>query len=244
MALLQQMCMWPKNEILTDIVILNDVTFEGCWTRLIQHSARRGTEVKHVKVSVSLSPCSSSARCLLLWTSSWRRWRASCRPASGTNSPASDPDRTGPDQNQTKDQEPTSIQTETVELKPRTLIWTGLTHLCAKNTEFKPNRGRRGGGGGMRQKGKTMDSRIVFDFIWYVCVFWVFNHLKLFFCCTKTGDQLPSLKKKKWEDKKYNKGLFVYCCNPASSRHFHSADRKRATLQFKTAEHHVELRGI
>lgn len=29
----------------------------------------------------------------------------------------------------------------------------------------------------------------------------VFNHLKLFFCCTKTGDQMSSLK----SEKKYNK---------------------------------------
>lgn len=191
--------MWPKNEILTDIVILNDVTFEGCWTRLIQHSARRGTEVKHVKVSVSLSPCSSSARCLLLWTSSWRRWRASCRPASGTNSPASDPDRTGPDQNQTKDQEPTSIQTETVELKPRTLIWTGLTHLCAKNTEFKPNRGRRGGGGGggMRQKRQNNGFQNCF-WLYLICLrFLGFQSFKAVLLLYKNRWSIAIIKKKK-----------------------------------------------
>lgn len=69
---------------------------------------------------------------------------------------------TRPDQNQTQDQELTSIQTETAELKSRTLHWTGLTHLCAKITEFKPNwEQTRTTGGGMKQKGKTMDPELV-----------------------------------------------------------------------------------
>lgn len=71
------------------------------------------------------------------------------------------------------------------------------------------------------KKAKQQNPELVLTLFDMFAFFWVFNHLKLFFCCTKRGDQLPSLKKSE-KTKKYNKGLFVYCCNPASSRHFDS----------------------
>ena len=118
------------------------------------------------------SPCSSSARCLLLWTSSWRRWRASCRPASGTNSPASD---LQPPPHRTRTRKPTSTQTETAELKPRMLHWTGLTRLCAKSSNQPANRPDDGRRSYRRQENTTTESRIGFDFIRYVCIFWGFR---------------------------------------------------------------------
>lgn len=99
------------------------------------------------------------------------------------------------------------------DLKPRTLHWTGLTHLCAKINEFKPNRTDK-------DQTKTKESRSGFDFI---CL-----HFLLGF---QSFTAVLLLYKKRWwiavikkseKTKKYNKGLFVYCCKPASSRRFDS----------------------
>lgn len=101
--------------------------------------------------------------------------------------------------NQTQDQhqEQTSIWTETAELKSRTLQWTRLTRLCAK---FKPNREQMGIRGEARNKNAKQHPKLVLTLFDMFAFLWVISHLKLFFCCTKRDDQLPSLKR--WKGKK------------------------------------------
>lgn len=149
---------------------------------------------------------------------------------------------TRPDQNQTQDQELTSIQTETAELKSRTLHWTGLTHLCAKiQTKLRTDEddGRR-----HETKRQNNGSRIGFDFIWYVCIFWVFNHLKLFFCCTKRGDQLPSLKNVRRQKNTIKDFLCIAARRllPAILIQFHCLDQSEVWTQpsFSTLKVDVE----
>lgn len=103
------------------------------------------------------------------------------------------PDRT---QKQTQDQELTSIQTEPVELKPRTLSRTGLTHLCAKNTEFKPTRGgRRTGGGGHETKTQNEGIQNWFLTLFDMFAFLGFQSFKAVFVVQKRGDQFAIIKK-------------------------------------------------
>lgn len=107
--------------------------------------------------------------------------------------------RTNRTRNQDQHQEQTSIWTETAELKSRTQQWTRLTHLCAK---FKPNWEQTGIPGEAQNKNAKHHPELVLTLFDMFAFLWVISHLKLFFCCTKRGDQLPSLKG--WKGKKKN----------------------------------------
>ena len=147
----------------------------------------------------SLLPCSSSARCLLLWTSSWRRWRASYRPASGTNSPASDLDRTGPDTE--SDPGPGADlhpdRNGWTETQNSALDWTD-THLCQ---EFKPNWEQTRTGGGTGQKRQNNGIKNWF-WLYLICLHFLgFQSFKAVLLLYKKRWSVAIIKKK-WEDKK------------------------------------------
>lgn len=90
---------------------------------------------------------------------------------------------------------PTSIRTETAELKPRTFERRPDWHaFVSREVQTKLRRP-----GGRQTKKWKNGIRIGFDFIWYVCIFLGFQSFGavFFFVVQKKGDQLPSLKEKK-----------------------------------------------
>lgn len=140
-----------------------------------------------------LSPCSSSARCLLLWTSSWRRWRASCRPASGTSSPASDPDR--PDRTRIRPRSRPPSRQKQLNWNPECCVGLDWHTFVPRLPSSNQTEDDEGGGEAWNKKANQRNPELVLTLFDMFAFLGVFNHLKLFFCCTKRGDQLPSLKK-------------------------------------------------
>lgn len=153
------------------------------------------------------------------------------------------PDPTGPESDPGPGADLHPDRNSWTEIQNAALDWTD-TPLCQDYRVQTKLRTDEDDGRRHETKRQNNGSRIGFDFIWYVCIFWVFNHLKLFFCCTKRGDQLPSLKNVRRQKNTIKDFLCIAARRllPAILIQFHCLDQSEVWTQpsFSTLKVDVE----
>lgn len=141
------------------------------------------------------------------------------------------PDPTGPESDPGPGADLHPDRNSWTEIQNAALDWTD-TPLCQDSNQTENRRGRREEAWNKKAKQWIQN----WFWLYLICLHFLgFQSFKAVLLLYKKRWSVAIIKKRE-KTKKYNKGLFVYCCKTASSRHFDSVSLPRSEWSLNTAE--------